>query len=158
MSLVYDKTKMGDPLDNLDYALDGSAGDLQFVSTIGNGMILNRDKKTPTESKDKAVLIVDISYNSQLILNRKEFCITRLKNYGDRYTIPADDQIAPVTINDLNGYQLTASNLSEPSEEMVQIILFPDGGGYYLMVGTYLKNEPNAKDDILKVMNTFRRK
>jgi len=59
LSTIVDAQLKSNPREALDYSLDENVGALQFKSVIGNGMLFNRDLKTPTESIDKASLITD---------------------------------------------------------------------------------------------------
>ncbi len=60
-------------------------------------------------------------------------------------------------IDDLVGYELYANNNDDANEEMYQIVLFQEKGGYYIFMATYLKEyREEAIKDIKKVIETFR--
>ncbi len=146
------------PRNALKYTLDEQVGDLKFFSVMGNGMLFNRDLKTPTESEDKATLITDQSFAKTVIADKKLFCISRLKKYPDEYSVIVEKGINEFIIDDLHGYEVYANNDKNKNEEMYQVILFNKDGGYYLFVGTYLNNNEKALSDIQKVIRTFKRK
>ena len=146
------------PREALDYTLNEDVGDMQFKSVFGNGMLFNRDLKTPTESFDKASLLTDKSFAKIAIENKKLFCISRLKKYPDNYSVLPSKDITEITLDDLNGFELFAKNNDNENEEMYQVILFDENGGYYLFVGTYVPNSENAIADIKSIVQTFRRK
>ncbi|MBW8362708.1 MAG: hypothetical protein K0M56_11050 [Kaistella sp.] len=146
------------PREALNYSLDENAGFLKFKAVIGNGMIFNRDLKTPTESVDKASLLTDKSFSKVEIANKKLFCISRLKKYPDDYSVIPSKGINEIEINHLKGFELFAKNNDKDDEEMYQVILFDDNGGYYLFVGTYATGSENAVTDIKNIVKTFKRK
>ncbi len=158
LTTFVDSELESNPREALNYKLDENAGSLKFHSVIGNGMLFNRDLKTPTESVDKATLITDKSFSNIEISNKKLFCISRLKKYPEDYSVITSKGINEIVLDDLKGFELFAKNNDRESEEMYQVILFDDNGGYYLLVGTYLAGSKNAITDIRKVIETFKRK
>lgn len=92
------------------------------------------------------------------IENKKLFCISRLKKYQDDYSVIPGKGINEVEIDNLKGYELFAKNNDKDDEEMYQVILFDEGGGYFLFVGTYLPNSHQAIADIRNIIKTFKRK
>ncbi len=81
LSTVINKNLEVSPRESLSFEVDETVGELKFKTAIGNAMLLNRDLKTPTESKDKATLIIDKSYMQTDIEDPTLFCISRLKKY-----------------------------------------------------------------------------
>lgn len=144
------------PREALKYSLNENAGGLKFHSVIGNGMLFNRDLKTPTESIDKASLLTDKSFAEVVIENRKMFCTSRIKKYPDDYSLIPSKGINNIEIDNLKGFELFAKNNDNKNEEMYQVILFNENGGYYLFVGTY--ENDSAISDIKNVIQTFSRK
>ena len=143
----------------LQYQVDETQGKLLFHSVIGNAMLFNRDLKTPTESTDKAALIVDQSFNEVEVNDREAFCLERLAKFNDPYTLNTSNGkgIEAIEIDGLPGYELRATSTTG-EEELLQVILFTEGGGYYILVGTYQKGYNEAYQDIRRVMMTFQRK
>lgn len=146
------------PREALNYSLDEDVGSLKFKAVIGNGLLLNRDLKTPTESVDKATLLTDKSLAKVEIENEKLFCISRLKKYPDDYSVIPIKGINEIEIDNLKGFELFAKNNDKENEEMYQVILFDENGGYYLFIGTYLIGSEKAISDIKNVIQTFKRK
>jgi hypothetical protein len=146
------------PREALNYTLNESIGSLKFKAVIGNGMLLNRDLKTPTESIDKATLLTDKSFAKVKIKNKKLFCISRLKKYPDDYSVIPSKGINEIEIDNLKGFELFAKNNDKENEEMYQVILFDKSGGYYLLIGTYVTGSEKAISDIKNIIQTFRRK
>lgn len=158
LSTVVDSSLKIDPRESLDYTLDENAGSLKFIAVIGNGMLFNRDLKTPTQSADKATLMTDKSFAKVEIENKKLFCISRLKKYPDDFSVIPSKGINQIEIDDLTGFELFAKNNDKENEEMYQVILFDETGNYYLFVGTYLTGSENAISDIRNIIMTFKRK
>ena len=144
--------------ETLDYNINESVGSLKFHSVIGNGMLFNRDLRTPTQSIDKATLFTDKSFANIEIEDKKIFCISRVKKYPDDYSIIPGKGINEIEIDSLKGFELFAKNNKDDTEEMYQVILFDIKGGYYLFVGTYLKGSATAVNDIKNIIKTFNRK
>lgn len=158
LSIVIDTSLDIDPRASLDYTLDETAGGLRFKGVIGNGMLLNRDLKTPTESPDKATVITDKSFAPAAIDNKKEFCISRLKNYPDPHSLIKEKGINAITLDGLKGFELFAKNNNKINEELYQVILFDPNGGYYLLIGTYVSGSEEATEDVQKIIRTFQRR
>jgi hypothetical protein len=146
------------PRKALNYSLDENIASLKFKAVIGNGMLFNRDLKTPTESVDKATLLTDKSFAKVEIKNEKLFCISRLKKYPDDYSVIPSKGINNIEIDNLKGFELFAKNNDKENEEMYQVILFDKDGGYYLFIGTYVTGSDKAISDIKNVIQTFKRK
>lgn len=147
-----------DPRAELSYQVDEGETGLQLHSVMGNGMMFNRDGKTPTESPDNVTLIIDKSFAQMTILDKKAFCLSRIKKYPDAYEVLEERGPQELTIDGLTGYELFAKNLDKEGDEMYQCILFDGDGTYYLMLGTYKEGEAQAIADIKQMVSTFQRK
>lgn len=158
LTTIVDSTVDLNPRAALDYTVDEGAGILFFKSVMGNAMLFNRDLRTPTESADKATLITDRSYAKQEIKDKKLFCISRIKKYPDDYSVIPEKGIKEIEIDGLQGYELYAKNNDKKNEELYQVILFEDDGGYYLLVGTYAEGSKQAEEDIRNIIRTFKHK
>jgi len=147
-----------DPRAALDYTIDETVGGLKFHSVIGNGMLFNRDLKTPTESADKATLITDKSFAKMEIKNRKTFCLERIEKYPDEYELRSRKDFKAITIDGLEGYALLADKAGACNEALYQVILFDETGGYFLLMATYATDKPQALADLQKVIGTFQQR
>jgi hypothetical protein len=72
--------------------------------------------------------------------------------------IPSPKALKSVTIDGLDGYQVVSDNLDKPGEAMLQVMLFPEEGGYYLFVGLHMQEDKKALKDLKAVVQTFKRK
>jgi len=158
LTTFVDSKTESNPREALNYSLNENVGSLKFKAVMGNGMLFNRDLKTPTESEDKATLLTDKSFANVEIKNEKLFCISRLKKYPDDYSVIPSKGINEIEIDNLKGFELFAKNNDKENEEMYQVILFDQNGGYYLFIGTYVTGSENAISDIKSVIQTFKRK
>lgn len=158
LTTIVDSETESNPREALSYSVNESVGSLKFHSVIGNGMLFNRDLKTPTESTDKATLLTDKSFAKVAIENKKLFCVSRLKKYPDDYSVIPGKGINEIEIDNLKGFELFAKNNGKENEEMYQVILFEESGGYYLFVGTYKSDSEKALSDIKKVIQTFNKR
>lgn len=157
LTTFVDSETESDPRGALNYSVNETKGGLKFYAVVGNGMLFNRDLKTPTESPDKATLLTDKSYSKVEIEDEKLFCMSRLKSYPDDYSLISNRGINEIEIDSLKGYELYAKNNDKENEEMYQVILFDSGGGYYLFLGTYVTDSHKAITDIQKIIMTFSR-
>ena len=158
LSTFIDSNIKANPREALDYTLNEQMGGLKFHSVVGNGMLFNRDLKTPTESEDGVYLFSDRSYAKVEIPDKKGFCISRLETFPGDFSVQEDKSINVVEIDGLTGYELFATNNEDEKEELYQVILFSEDGGYYIFVGSYIKEFDQALEDIQKVIKTFKRK
>lgn len=158
LSTIVDTDLKSNPREALNYSLNETAGSLKFKAVIGNGMLFNRDLKIPTESEDKATLLADMSFSKVEIENKKLFCISRLKKYPEDYSVIPSKGINKIKLDNINGFELFAKNNDNENEEMYQVILFDENGGYYLFVGTYVTESEKAIFDIKSLVKTFSRK
>lgn len=157
LSTYIDSNLNVNPRESLNFTINENVGSLKFKAVVGNGILFNRDLKTPTESIDKATLIVEKSFAKMEIENKKFFCISRLKKYPDDFSIILDKGINEIEIDDLKGYELFARNNDKLEEEMYQVILFDENGTYFIFFGTYLKGSESAITDIQNVIKSFKR-
>lgn len=158
LSTIVDTKIKSDPRGVLNYSVNEDGSSLKFLSVVGNGMLFNRDLKTPTESFDKATLLIDKSFAKVEISNKKVFCISRLKKYPEDYSVIPSKGINEIVIDGLSGFELYATNNDNKEEEAFQVILFDNSGGYYLFLGTYLADYESAAGDIKKIITSFKRK
>ncbi|MEL6670576.1 MAG: hypothetical protein AAFR61_00145 [Bacteroidota bacterium] len=147
-----------DPREALPYAVDESLGKLQFISVMGNGMLFNRDKKTPTQSEDKASLIVDRSFAKVDVPNKGVWTMMRLDKLPDPMEPLEEPGLEEVELAGLKGYSIYGQNKKDQDEEVYLIALFPEEGGYFIMIGSYHKDFPQARADVQAVINSFRLK
>jgi len=156
LSTIVDSEVNCNPREALNYSLNESVGSLKFLSVMGNGILFNRDQKIPTESADKVTLITDKSFAKVAIKDKKSFCISRLNKNTRGFSVIESKGINEIEIDNLKGYELFGGN--SDNEEMCQVILFDNDGGYYLLVGTYLAKSEKARTDINSIIRTFHRK
>jgi hypothetical protein len=156
-SLFIDTLMKINPRNELDYSLYEQAGNFVFVGVIGNGMLFNRDGLTPTRSGDETMLVTDKSYIKQTISDRRTFSISRLKQYPQKFEWLNENGVAEISLDGLDG-TVTFGRSAGSKEDIYQVLLFEDDGGYYLLVGTYPTNRTDALKDIKAVFQTFRRK
>ena len=154
-TVVVDTSMNVNPRKELDYDLNENAGRLKFINVMGNAMLFNRDGKTPTASADKAILITDKSLEKTEIVDKKSFCIARLKKYPEEYEVITDKGIHEIELDGLKGFELFARNAEK---ELYQVIVFGEEGGYFLMFGTHAPGSEEAGADIKNVVKTFKRK
>lgn len=156
LSTFVDSETESNPREDLNYSVNESVGSLKFHSVIGNGMLFNRDLKIPTESIDRATLFTDKSFQKLEIEDKELFCISRLEKYPDDFSVIQSKGVNEIEIDGLKGFELFAQNNDNEEEEMYQVILFDEDGGYYIFVGIYKLDSEKAITDIKNVIQTFK--
>ncbi|MCV6629545.1 MAG: hypothetical protein OIF50_06765 [Flavobacteriaceae bacterium] len=146
-----------DPRKALSFTINEEIGNMKFHSVVGNGMLLNRDQEIPTKSPDKLSLIMDKSFAKGTVANLQLFSKRRMEQYPDAYIIN-DSKSEAVQLDGLEGYRLEATKQMDPKESILQLILLDQSGGYYIFLGTYNNNFPQARKDILAVIQTFKQR
>lgn len=157
LSTVVNSSLKIDPRNSLDYSIDETVGNLEFKNVMGNGMVFKREYEE-SESDIEVTLITDKSFAKMQIENKKLFCISRLKKYPDDYSIIVQKGINEIEIDGLKGFQLFAKNNDKIGEQMYQVILFEEVGGYFLFTGIYKGEKEKAEEDLKLIVKTFRRK
>lgn len=142
-----------DPQAALNYRVNPEAGNYKLASISGNSMIMTRDGQMPPKLEDKSVLIVDKSLNSEPIEDKEGFCKIRwseLPNKSGQAEIP---KTSPLKLGGLPGFLMKGD--SEGEEVTTQIIIFPEEGGYFILLGIRSSEFPDTEKDMEKVMKTF---
>lgn len=158
LTTVVDLETVADPRGTLDYKLDETGTGFQFLNVMGNAMLFNRDGRIPSESEDNAMLVVDKSF-AQMEFDaeaKENFCISRLDQYPEPYTYDEEKGLDPIELDGLTGYGLYALNANE-EEEVYQVILFQEEGGYFVFFGSYAVGAEQAKADLKKLIQSFER-
>lgn len=156
-SLVIDNDLDIDPRESLNYSLEEKVGNLNFCNVMGKDMYFARECDPFVEDKDRTALIVARSFEKIEIENQKFFCTSRLKNMPFESNLIDEKGINEVEIDGLKGYELYAQNLDEEGENIYQVTLFEEDGGYFLFMGTYLSGNEKSFNDVKKVIQTFQR-
>jgi len=158
MSVVYEPNKKVNPFDVVDFNIDTTGTGIIFAKSVANSMVFNRDGKLPSESKDKANLIVAKAFSKVTIINKKQFALDRIK----QLPIEIVDVIStkPITIDGISGYEIIADSKDKKTgvkEKAYQVLLFSDSI-YYMLFASW---EAEFDDNLIlfqKLVKTFQRK
>ena len=137
------------------WRLRSRLGNSPTITVMGNGMLLNRDGKTPTESEDKAALAIEKSYGKPVSGDPKNFCLRRLADLQNNYELISKEYPRKTTLGGHEAYELIAIDADDETKEICMTILFEEDGGYYIFLGIYQVGAKQAKTDIKAVMETF---
>ena len=155
---VYDADKVLTPLDAVDFEISTTGTDFVFAKSMSNMLIYNRDGKMPSETVDKASMVIAKAFSKVDIANKKEFAINRIK--GLPVQITKINSVVPIEINGLEGYEITAEGVDRKTgkkEQAYQVMLFVDNS-YYILFGS---SEDNFKSNLAmfkKLVSTFKQK
>ncbi|QUY40728.1 hypothetical protein I1H34_15550 [Acaryochloris marina S15] len=104
---------------------------------MGNTALFTRNGTIPTATPNDPMFIVALSIGEVFVGNRKEYARRRLLETAQT-EIGSVQTTIPITIDGLEGYELTATGKDQKSQThlmVYQVMLFPDEGGYILMAG-----------------------
>tara|TARA_R110002167_G_scaffold217166_1_gene421954 strand:+ start:5608 stop:6549 length:942 start_codon:yes stop_codon:yes gene_type:complete len=158
LSTVYDSGKNINPFDTVDFEISSDGTDFIFAKNISNSLIFNRDGKIPTESNDKASLIILKAFSEVDIEDKKLFSMNRIKQLP--LEIEKIISIEPIEIDGISGYEIVADGKDKKTgdkEKAYQVILFSDSL-YYMLFGSSGSDFDNNIELFRKLAKTFRRK
>ena len=159
LSVVYEPDKEIDPLGSVNFEIDVSNSKFIFAKMMSNTLIFNSDGRVPTESDDKTALIVGTSLGKIEMEDKKQFSISRIKQYPSIKNVESND-IKSVTIDDISGFEIIAYGRNEETGEpemIFQIMLFGDNG-YYMIVGIANDNFKENINLFRQISQTFKRR
>ena len=155
---VYDPEKVLTPLDAVDFEISTTGTDFVFAKSMSNMLIYNRDGKMPSETVDKASMIIAKAFSKIEILDKKEFATNRIKMLPVQIT--KINSVVPIEINGLEGYEITAEGVDRKTgkkEQAYQVMLFVDNS-YYILFGSSEDNFENNLKVFKKLVGTFKMK
>ena len=156
LTTFYEKDKILTPLDAVDFEISIDGTDFVFAKSMSNMLIYNRDGKVPSETADKAALVVAKAISKMIIDNKKEFATNRIKMLPVQITkITATNAI---TINGLQGYETFAEGVDRKTgipEQCYQVMLFVDQS-YYILFGSSEGNFEQNLRVFKKLIHSFK--
>ena len=158
LSTVYHADKVLTPLDSVDFKISIQGTDFVFAKSMANMLIYNRDGKIPSETDDKASLVVAKAFSKVDITDKKEFATNRIKVLPVQIT--KINAIVPIEINGLSGYEITAEGVDRKTgkkEQAYQVMLFVDKS-YYILFGSSEANFESNLTVFKKLVRTFKLK
>jgi hypothetical protein len=158
LSVVFDKDKVVNALEELDYTVDVSETDFKFASIAMNSIIFNLDGSMANRSDTSTNFMITKSFAQVNTIDKKGYTLNRLKQYP--YKIEKIESIEEVTIDGLQGYAIEAKG-SIPNtsriEQLYHVMLFSDQM-YFLFFGNTLDTSGKRISEMKKVIRTFQRR
>ena len=136
LSVVYDANRILTPLDAVDFEISTEGTDFVFAKSMSNMLIYNRDGKVPSETNDKASLVIAKAFSKTVIDDKKQFAMTRIKQLP--VFIDKILTTEPIEINGLKGYEISAEGRDRKTgnkEQVYQVMLFLESD-YYILFGS----------------------
>lgn len=156
ITTVYDADKVLTPLDAVDFEISTVGTDFIFAKSMSNMLVYNRDGKMPSETRDKAALIIAKGFSKMEIADKKEFATNRIKTLPVQIT--KVHSVTPIEINGLSGFEITAEGVDRKKgtpEQAYQVMLFVDNT-YYILFGSSESNFENNFKVFKKLVRTFK--
>jgi len=161
-SLVWVTDMPVDPLAALPYELSAAAQDgWQVASVMGNATVFSLDGQIPTLHPTGAVLIVDKSIQDVKVYDGESFCRRRLKNFPSPLIPDEERGFVDTWIDGLPGitcYAHAETEAGQLSRYYRMTALFPEKGGYYLLIGMTKVDEPRVWQQIDRAIHSFRQR
>ncbi len=155
---VYDADKALTPLDAVDFEISTDETDFVFAKSMSNMLVFNRDGKMPSETVDKASLVIAKAISKVAIADKKEFATNRIRMLPVQIT--KIESILPIEINGLSGFEITAEGVDRKKgtpEQAYQVMLFSDAT-YYILFGSSEDNFENNLKVFKKLVRSFKLK
>lgn len=140
------------------FSIDVTGTKFKFAKELAGSMLYTTDGKAPSESSDKAMMIVGNSLGNVAVVDKKQYSIDRLKQLPNGSTNKMRS-VTSITINGLSGYEITADGKGskEESQLVYQTMLFDNSGGYYVIVGLTSQNFDTHLALFKTIAKTFKR-
>lgn len=158
-SIVYEADLTVDPLSAVSFSVNTENTKLKFAKSMSGSLLYTVDGKVPTESEDKTSFILGMSLSDIQSIDKKLTAINRIKKFPlSELNIP-EEQILPVEIDEISGYEIVAEGINSSGirEMIYQVMLFSDSG-YYIMIGTTQSDFQNNLDLFKNISRTLKRR
>jgi len=158
-SIAYEADLTIDPLSAVSFSINTENTKLKFAKNMSGSLLYTVDGKVPTGSEDKTSFIAGLSLANIQTIDKKLTAINRIKKLPFTEIKIVEEQILPIEIDGISGYEIVADGFNESGvKEMIfQVMLFTDNG-YYIMIGTTQNDFQNNLDLFKKVSKTLKRK
>ncbi len=134
LSIQYNSKLDDNPMHAVNFIIDSTGSGLLLAKYQNGTLLFSRDGKIPTYSP---TLIVGSSFSSQIISDKKQFALDRLKQLPGGLNAQIQSLI-PVKQGNLDGFEIVSrANIYSSREEglLYQCLLFDKNGNYYMVVG-----------------------
>ncbi|MGF1600690.1 MAG: hypothetical protein ACFCU8_01505 [Thermosynechococcaceae cyanobacterium] len=105
---------------------------------VGKALILSKDGVVPSSpSPEDPLFVAAPSLGKMPILNAKEFALQRLKQYSQLQEVEVDS-VTAIALDQQQGFEIIATAKDRESQtplRVYQVMLFPEDGGYVVMIG-----------------------
>lgn len=158
-SVVWNEKQDDHPLEAVKFRIDPTGTSFRFTKSISGSLLYTTDGQVPTKSAEKAMVVIANSLGNITVEDRKKVSLERL-NKLPRGEYNVVKQIMPVTIDNLEGFEIVADGKDQNNEPQLvyQVILFTVDGGYYILVGSATGKFDSYLETFKKIAQTFKRK
>ncbi|AMM50011.1 hypothetical protein TH61_00810 [Rufibacter sp. DG15C] len=141
------------------FRIDTKGTDFKVASFLAGGLTYTKDGKLPTSSPDDASIMIINSFGKNIIGDKKEYSIKKLKSLPEHTTVHTD-KISPVTIDGMEGYEIITDRIDKSSKKEIIyfVMLFEGTGEYYIIHASAIDNYKLNLDDFKKIAKTFKLK
>lgn len=157
LSTTYTTNQDDDPLAAAPFTVDVSKSEFKIAKYMVGSLVYTTDGKLPSV---KPMLMVGTAMNRvEPIADRKAYAIQRLKSLPGGQASEVKE-VQPIQIDGLDGYEIRARGKSHEGKPqwVYQTMLFPDAGGYYILVGMTTEQPEANLVTFKRIVRTFRRK
>lgn len=151
LSVIYEPDLDVDPLSFTNFLIDTDNTKLKFAKIMSGSLLYTVDGKVPTESSDKTSFIIGQSQAKVQAADKKLTTINRLKGMPYNDLSIHEDNINPLSVDGITGYEIAAEgvNKTDGDTELIYHAMLYTDDGYYIFFGT-------AKDDFDSNLELFK--
>lgn len=158
-STSFNKTQIDDPLGAVPFRIDVTDTPFKFSKFLAGSLIYTTDGQVPTNTADDALFIAGSSLGKVPVESKRQYALDRLKKLpnGESFTTRS---VNTVDIDSLDGIEIVAfgKNADGKNELVYQVMLFEEGEGYFILVGSATDFYDIYLENFKKIAKTFRRK
>jgi hypothetical protein len=156
LSTRYNSKQKSNPLQSAPFVLNIDGTGFKFTNFLSGSYLYSIDGKMPTENP---IFIVSKSIDFVQTEDQMKFAQERLMSLPGCAS-GVIKTLKPISVDSLGGYEIEAECKSDKggTELIYQVILYPEKGGYYLMVGKTKKGTEQYPEKFKKLALRFRRK
>jgi hypothetical protein len=159
LTVAYDAGRDDNPLQAASFTIDPGGSGFVFTKLLMGGLLYTKDGMAPTNSPDKAMIIVSPSFNKIETADKKQYSIDRLKKIpgGESAVIK---EVNTVTIDSMSGFEVVANAATGGTKPQLiyEVMLFDSQDNYYIFIGSTLDNHDAYLTSFRTIAKTFKRK
>ncbi len=157
-SIVYDPASMSDPLSAVPFKINSTNTKFKFAKLMSGMLLYTVDGKVPTESKDKASVVIGQAFSKIETDNERLFALNRLSRLPYKIQT-SENKVSDIEIDGLHGYEIETKGVDSKSGVNIilyQVMLFSEDS-YYILIGDAEDNFEENVELFKQLAKSFKR-